>query len=134
MTISFDQARTMADAALNHAASLGVAVSVAVVDAHGHELVTMHMDGAMWATPGLARTKAQTAAVFARPTAVLAELTDKHPAISPQYQAQVGFVINTLGGGLPVEKDSAVIGGIGVSGASTAQDIECCEIAIRSLR
>lgn len=134
MTISLDQARTMADAALAHAVSLGVCVSVAVVDAHGHELVTLHMDGAMWATPGLARTKAQTAAVFTRPTAVLAELTDKHPAITPQYQAQVGFVLNTLGGGLPIERGGVVIGGIGVSGASTAQDIECCEVALRALK
>jgi len=130
MSITFDQARTLADAALAHARELGVSVSVSVVNDRGHELVTLHMDGAMWPTPGIARTKAQTAAVFMRPTAVLAELTAKYPVIETQYQAQVGFPLNTLPGGLPIERDGVVVGGIGVSGASTAQDIACCERAL----
>ncbi|MGH7001487.1 MAG: heme-binding protein, partial [Stellaceae bacterium] len=41
--------------------------------------------------------------------------------------------IVTFGGGLPIRIDEVVAGGIGVSGGSVDQDIECAQAAIDAI-
>ncbi|MBB3082391.1 heme-binding protein [Geodermatophilus sabuli] len=128
-----DQARAAADAALAHAAGLGVRVSVAVVDAAGMEVVVSRADGTPGFTAGIARTKAATAAAFQRPSGELREVDERRPEVLRVAGEQLGFRPTTLGGGLPVLRDGAVVGGVGVSGATPEEDTACAEAALEVL-
>ena len=131
--IGHDQARAAADAALAHAAGLGVRVSVAVVDGAGMEVVVSRADSAPGFTAGIARTKAATATAFQRPSGELRDVQERRPEVLEMAGVQLGFRPTTLGGGLPVLRDGAVVGGVGVSGATPEQDTACAEAALAVL-
>ncbi|MGY1823975.1 heme-binding protein [Geodermatophilus sp. SYSU D00079] len=131
--IGHEQARAAVDAALAHAAGLGVRVSVAVVDGAGMEVVVSRADGAPGFTAGIARTKAATATAFRRPSGELREVEERRPEVLVVAGAQLGFRPTTLGGGLPVLRDGEVVGGVGVSGATPEEDTVCAEAALAAL-
>ena len=133
MTLTLSDARALADHVLASALDRDLTVSCCVVDASGHELLTIRMEGAMWFTPGIARSKAQTAHAMRQPSADLGALAARVPDVITQIKAQVGFPFTILGGGLPVGPTSALLGAIGVSGASTDEDIELAAAAIAAL-
>lgn len=126
-------AQRIVDAALDRADSLGVLVSVAVVDAGGHLLAFARMDGAEIAGPTLAVDKAYTAVSQSAPTHELASLCAPG---GPLYglQANGGGRYVIFGGGIPLrdggDAGGPVIGGVGVSGASVEEDTECAHAAV----
>jgi uncharacterized protein GlcG (DUF336 family) len=124
-----DLARRMCQAAVEHATSLGVAVSVAVVDAGGHLVSFDRMDRAEIAGPHLAVAKAFTAVAHRCGTG---ELTaDAAPGGSLAALGSSGsgrYVV--FPGGLPLwAPDGRVVAGVGVSGASAEQDQACAAVA-----
>jgi uncharacterized protein GlcG (DUF336 family) len=121
--------RAIIAAAVDHARSLGVCVSVAVVDAGGNLKAFVRMDGAEIAGPTLAVDKAYTAVANQIATAELAVLAAPGgPLFGLHTSAGGRFVI--FGGGVPIFVDGAVVGGIGVSGAAVDQDVACAEAAL----
>lgn len=94
-------------------------LSVAVVDAGGHEVASVRTDGASWFTPGLARTKARTAAAFGRPSGDLAAMRAAYPEVFRLAGEQLAEAPTDLAGGLPVYDDNGLLGALGVSGASS---------------
>jgi len=80
MPISRDQARTIINAAQAHAQTLGIAVTVAVVDEGGLVKALDRMDGAPPLSSQIAEAKAQGAAVWHRDGHVLAEVAQQRPA------------------------------------------------------
>ncbi|NEK59916.1 heme-binding protein [Geodermatophilus sabuli] len=126
-------ARTAADAALAHATTIGLAVSVAVVDAAGWDVVVVRGDDTPGFTAGIARVKAATAVAFRRPTGDLAAIKESRPEVIDAVADQLSFRPTTLRGGLPLLRDGAVVGAIGVSGGTGEQDIECAEAALAAL-
>ena len=131
--IGQERAGAAVAAALEHAAGIGVEVSVALVDVAGFDLVVVRGDGAPGYTAGIARRKAATAAAFRRPTAELRDLQERRPEVIELAGEQLRFRPTTLGGGLPVRLDGEVVGGIGVSGATPEQDTECAAAALTAL-
>lgn len=114
------------DAATARARELGVAVSVAVVDAGGNLIAFLRMDGAEIAGPALAVDKAYTAVANRVSTAELAEQAGPGgPLFGLHACANGRFVI--FGGGVPVRAGDAVVGAVGVSGAAVSQDVTCAE-------
>ncbi|WP_369139767.1 heme-binding protein [Modestobacter versicolor] len=128
-----ERATAAAVAALQHARTIGVRVSVALVDLAGHELVVVRDDGAPGFTAGIARRKAATAAAFNRPSAELRDVQERRPEVLEVAGEQLRFRPTTLGGGLPWLLDGQVVGGVGVSGATPEQDTECAEAALAAL-
>jgi glc operon protein GlcG len=129
--IGQEQARAAVDAALAHAASIDLRVSVAVVDAAGWDVVVVRGDGAPGFTAGIARVKAATAVVFRRPTGDLADIKATRPDVIDAVADQLPFRPTTLRGGLPVVGDGGeVVGAIGISGGTGEQDIEVAEAAL----
>ncbi len=124
-----EQARTAVEAALAHAGTIGLHISVAVVDAAGWDVVVVRGDGAPGFTAGIARVKAATAVTFRRPTGDLAQIKETRPEVIDAVADQLPFRPTTLRGGLPVVRDGAVVGAIGISGGTGEQDIECAEAA-----
>lgn len=122
-------ARRMCEAARQHAASLGVAVSVAVVDAGGHLLSFDRMDTAEIAGPHLAVDKAATAVAHRCPSGDLAEEALPTGTLASLGSSGGGRYV-VFAGGLPLwSPDGRVVGGVGVSGASADQDLDCAAAA-----
>jgi uncharacterized protein GlcG (DUF336 family)/uncharacterized cupin superfamily protein len=127
--LTFDGARLCAEAAGAVAAERGVSPVVAVVDVGG-ELVYLHRpDAAQVASVGVATDKARTAAIYRRPSKDFEEQASNGRASALHLARAV-----PLQGGIPIVSDGEVVGAIGVSGASSAdEDQELAELGAAAL-
>jgi uncharacterized protein GlcG (DUF336 family) len=122
-------ARAIVAAVQAEARELGVAMSVAVVDA-GDQLVAFErMDAADLVGVTLARDKAFTALVNRMPTRDLA------PIVQPGaefygYESIAGGRTIVFAGGMPLERDGVLVGAVGVSGGDAAQDQKAVEAGV----
>jgi uncharacterized protein GlcG (DUF336 family)/uncharacterized RmlC-like cupin family protein len=124
--LTHDGARQAAEAAAAAARGRGVAPVIAVVDAGGELTYLWRPDAAQVASVRVASDKARTAAVFRRPSKNFEDQT-AHGRPSALHLA--GAV--PLQGGLPLLADGRVVGAIGVSGASSAdEDQELATIGV----
>jgi uncharacterized protein GlcG (DUF336 family) len=119
--IDADEAGRVIRAAIAKARELGVPQNVAVADAAGHLVAFHRMDDAKFLSIEIALAKAFTAAGLRAETAGLAPRTvPGGPGVGIQH-LHAGR-LTTLAGGVPIERDGQVIGGIGVSSGTTEQD------------
>ena len=131
-TIDALAANAAVRAAVEHAASLGASVNVAVVDAAGVLIAFLRMPGAFLHSIDIAIDKAYTAASFGLPTGQWHEVLQSHSvAVREGIVRRPRFV--TFGGGLPIELNGQRIGGIGVSGGSEEQDDAIAQAGLDAL-
>jgi glc operon protein GlcG len=97
--------------------------AIAVVDDGGNLVAVERLDNTFAAGANISIGKARTSALFKRPTKVFEDIINKGRTT---MVALPDFT--PLQGGIPIIVDGQVIGGIGVSGAASAQQDE--EIAI----
>ena len=98
--------------------------AIAIVDAGGHLLYLERLDGTFPAAAMVAFQKARTAAMFRFSSKILED------AIINGRGSLVTVGHNMLRGGIPIYYRGKVIGGIGVSGAASAdQDVEIGEVS-----
>lgn len=130
VTITLPLAMQALQAALSEAERASAKVSIAIVDASGQLIHLAHMDGTPAQCREIAQGKAFTAAGFGIPTAAWAErLRHCSAAVQQGLPLQAGLVL--FGGGEPFVLDGAVVGAIGVSGASEQVDGRCALAAVR---
>jgi glc operon protein GlcG len=110
-------ARRAAEASGAVARERGVAPVAAVVDAGGDLIYLWRPDAAQVASVGVATDKARTAALFRRPSK---DFEDQASGGRPSALHLAGAV--PLQGGIPIVIDGHVVGAIGVSGASSADE------------
>ena len=110
-------AKAAAEAAGAEAAERGVAPVIAAVDAGGALLYLLRPDAAQVASVDTATDKARTAAIYRRPSK---DFEDQASNGRPSALHLARAV--PLQGGIPIEHDGVVIGAIGVSGASSADE------------
>ena len=120
-------AQKAAAAALAKCEEGGYKVSVAIADHGGNLRVLLRGDGAGPHTTDSSFRKAYTAASLRRSTLELAELIAKVPSI--QALRDMNDRILILGGGLPIELEGEVVGGIGGGGAPGGHLDEACAAA-----
>lgn len=127
------EAQRVLDAAVAHASGIGVAVSVAVVDERGHEVLCARMDGTPWFTPHVARTKARSCVALGMDSADVAALDAAYPGLVRLIEEQVGHTVTGLGGGVLVtgadDESATVLGAVAASGATPEQDAEVARAA-----
>jgi glc operon protein GlcG len=92
---------------------------VAVVDTHGELVYFEKQDNCAHASTAISQHKARTAARYRRPTLVFERLYGKGPFFA--YLSTLDDVILSRGGN-PLMVDGKVIGAIGASGGTGAQD------------
>jgi ferredoxin len=115
-----------------YARSVGIAVTVAVVDEAGVPIAVGRMDGAASRTTELAISKAYTAAAFHLATADLAAQA-RQPWLRSLVVAHHGRLLPAAGG-LVIFDGITIIGAIGVAGGSASdQDVLCCQAALSVL-
>jgi glc operon protein GlcG len=106
-------------AAAAEARRQGWAVSIAVVDPAGELVAFLRLDGAPPSSVDISRAKARTAARFRRPTRALdSTLTAGRLAILGLEGA------TPVEGGVPIVINGDVVGAVGVSGVTSAQDAQ----------
>ncbi len=121
VVVDLDLALRMCAAARAEAEALDALVSVAVVDAGGHLVAFQRMDAAEIAGPVLARDKAYTAVAHRCATADLAAASAPGAELAGLSSADGGRYV-CFAGGVPLWSGGRVVGGVGVSGGTAAQD------------
>jgi glc operon protein GlcG len=127
--LTYAGARLAAEAAGAAAAERGVAPVVSAVDAGGALMFLVRPDTAQVASVQVTTDKARTAAIYRRPSK---DFEDQASGGRPSALHLARAV--PLQGGVPIKLDGEVIGAIGVSGASSAdEDRELAELGARSI-
>lgn len=122
-TLNLDGARRVIAAAQAEAHKSNATGVVAVVDDGGNLMALERLDGTFAAGANISIGKARTAVLFKKPTKFFEDV------IKNGRTAMVSVKDFTpLQGGIPIFADGQVVGGVGVSGASSAQQDE--ELAI----
>jgi glc operon protein GlcG len=121
-------ARLAAEAAAEAAAERGVAPVVSAVDGGGALIYLHRPDAAQVASVEVTTDKARTAAIYRRPSKDFEDQAASGRASALHLARSV-----PLQGGIPIEHDGEVVGAIGVSGASSAdEDNELAVIGARA--
>ncbi len=122
-SLTLDGARRVIAGAVAEARRLNTTGVIAVVDEGGNLMALERLDNTFAAGANISIGKARTAVLFKRPTKVFEEI------IKNGRTAMVALNDFTpLQGGIPIIVDGAIVGGVGVSGAASAQQDE--ELAI----
>jgi uncharacterized protein GlcG (DUF336 family) len=127
-TLSLQDAKRMLAAGEAEANKVGIPYNIAVVDAGGHLLAFSRQDGALIASIDLAIHKAFTARACDMSTGDLAELAQPGKPLYGIQCSNSGKIV-IFGGGLPIRRKGTVIGAIGTSAGTVAQDIQVAEAA-----
>ena len=131
--ITLDGANAMTTAALAHAKELGLQEVIAIYDESEILKSLVSMDGARITSVNFALDKAYTAARRQAATQDLADNFASAPAVTVQsFLKQPRLTL--LGGGMPIMVDGQVVGGIGASGGTIAQDIEVANAGLAAIQ
>lgn len=129
MQLNSHQAHTVIDGAESKAREMGLPVVVAVLDAGAHLKGFRRMDGAVLASIDIALRKATTAVLFQADSEAVWEYC-KPGAPAPGLELTNGGLA-PFGGGIPLKgRDGQVIGALGVSGGTVAQDVEVAQAGL----
>jgi glc operon protein GlcG len=115
-----------------HAAGIGAAVTVAIVDGGGHLQVLDRVDGASPMSARIAPAKASSVALFRRDGSDLMGLQQAYPAVFAQIIDVAGTPI-VAGGAARLIRRGAVAGAIAIAGGTLEQDDECADVGAGSL-
>ncbi|HXP92391.1 MAG TPA: heme-binding protein [Candidatus Binatia bacterium] len=121
--ISLDMAKQAAEAALAEAKKRGWPEAIAVVGPSGDLTYFLKMDDTQLASVTISQNKARTAARFRRETQVFFDAFESgHPYVGTLDPALVASI-----GGIPLIANGKLIGAIGCSGGTGAQDGIVCK-------
>ncbi|MFT0735711.1 GlcG/HbpS family heme-binding protein [Ralstonia wenshanensis] len=126
-TISLEAAQALLAEARRACAARGFAATIAITDVGGHLRAFERADAAPFLTAEVAINKAWTAASFGMSTHQWNQYMAE-PAVAPLAHHPR---LMPVGGGVPIFYEGRLVGGIGISGGSAAQDHEAAEEALR---
>ena len=115
--INLATVKKVAAAAAEEAAKLKINVVIAIVDTGGNIVYIERFDVVQWGSLDVALHKAKCSIMYKRPTKALEDLIAKGTLT---YLTLDGIM--AIEGGVPILQDGKIIGAIGVSGGSPAQD------------
>jgi uncharacterized protein GlcG (DUF336 family) len=129
--LTLETAKQLLAVAEQKARQMGLSSDIAIVDEGANLIAFYRMDSARIAGIDISQNKAWTSVAMQMPTANLAQSAlPGGPSFGINTTNQGRLVI--LGGGIPFISKDKVIGGIGVSGGTSAQDIEVASAAVQA--
>ena len=129
--LSLDLALTLLARVREEAETRDLSLAVAVVDDGGHVLASQRMDGAALGAMRLAVGKAFTAVSWATPSGEFARSTQ--PGGDDWGWNTTDPKIVVYAGGIPLLVDGELVGAIGASGGTAAEDEGCVAAAAAAL-
>jgi uncharacterized protein GlcG (DUF336 family) len=130
-TLSLDLALALLAAVRDEASARGLALAVAVTDDGGNVVASARMDGAALGAMPLAVGKAYTAVLWNAPTGAF--MASTQPGGDDWGWNATDPRIVVYAGGVPLHADGALVGGVGASGATAAEDEACVLVAVEAL-
>ena len=126
LSITLENAKKAVLPALAEAAKNNWSMAVAVVDPAGNLVYYEKMDNTQLGSANVSIDKARSAALFKRPTKAL---QDTLAAGGEGLRILALQGATPVEGGIPLVSDGKIVGAIGVSGATSAQDAQCAKAA-----
>ena len=124
--VTLADARRVIAAAEAKAAEIGQPMNIAVVDGGGNLVSHVRMDGAWIGSIDISINKAFTSRAFDITTKDLADNSQSGDQFFGIHVSNRGRIM-IFAGGIPLKRDGAVVGAIGVSGGSGVQDHQVAE-------
>ena len=128
--LTTDQALSLLAAAREESSRVGVPMSFAVMDAGGHLVGLLRMDGAPWISTDVAQGKAWTAAAYGMPSAGQKAKMDSLPNFSTALTTMTSGRFTPQPGAVPVYDGDRLLGALGASGGTGQQDEDVCSAAV----
>lgn len=129
--IALEQAKKVLAGAEAEAKKNSWNVVISVVDPGGQLVAMSRLDNTQFGSIEVAREKAYSAVAFRRPTKVFQDLIGK----GGENLRLLGLSgASMLEGGIPIVVDGKIIGGVGVSGVTSAQDAQTAQAGIDALK
>ena len=128
--ISLEQAKKVMAGAEAEAKKNSWPVVIVVLDSGGNLVMLQRLDNAQWGSVEIAKEKARSAVALRRPTKALQDLIAQGGA--NLRLLNIGFSV--LEGGIPIIVDGKIIGSVGVSGVTSAQDAQTAQAGIDNLK
>jgi uncharacterized protein GlcG (DUF336 family) len=130
-SITLETAKKAAAPALAEAARNNWAMAVAVVDPAGDLVYFEKMDATQAGSVVVAVDKARSAARFKRPTKAFQEMLASGGDGLRVFRIKGAVPVE---GGVPIVVDGKIVGAIGVSGGTSAQDGQCARAGVDAVR
>lgn len=132
--LTYEGARAILEAAAKKAREMKVPMCIAVVDEGGHLLAFCRIDDAKPSSIQVAQTKAISAATRRAPTGPVPNEENASVLLSLGLPLASAGAVTCIRGGLPLEWESTVVGAVGVSGGTEAEDVEVARAGLKALR
>ena len=130
-SITLAEAKKAAEAALAPAKTNGWTVVVAIVDAGGHLVYLEKLDETQVGSVPVAESKARSAAIYKRSTKMLQDVLARGGDGLRVLRLEGAIPVE---GGVPLLVDGKLVGALGVSGGSSAEDEACAVAGAAALR
>lgn len=127
--LSHAEALILIQGARKKATEIGVPMCISIVDESGNLIAFERMDGGKVTSITISADKAYTAAAARKATHDY-NAVNVPGSLAFGIHTEVGGRISSVGGGLPVFVNDEVVGGIGLSSGTPAQDMECAEAGL----
>ena len=124
LSISLENAKKATTPALAEATKNNWAMAVAIVDPAGNLVYYEKMDNTQLGSANVAVDKARSAALFKRPTKAFQDALAAGGDGLRILRIQGATPVE---GGIPLVSDGKIVGAIGVSGGTSAQDGQCAK-------
>jgi glc operon protein GlcG len=131
LPISLENAKKAAAPALAEAAKNNWNMAVAIVGPSGDLIYYEKMDNTQLGSANVAIDKARSAALFKRPTKAFQDVLAAGGEGMRVLRLQGAVPIE---GGIPLVMDGKIVGAIGVSGATSAQDAQCAKAGADTIK
>jgi uncharacterized protein GlcG (DUF336 family) len=120
-SLSDELANALVLATVNHGRSVGLKLCAAVVDLGGNLQAFLRGNGALLSSVSISQDKAYTAANFGRPTGDVSDaIANRSALLRADFGNRPHMAL--FAGGLPIVVDGVLVGGLGVSGATSQED------------
>ncbi|MFD0872316.1 Uncharacterized conserved protein [Chlamydia abortus] len=129
--LTLETAKRLLAAAEQKSRQMGLSSNIAIVDDGGNLVAFQRMDNARIAGIEISKNKAWTSVSMQMPTANLAQTAQPGGPTFGINTTNFGRIV-ILGGGIPLVSNGHIVGGIGVSGGTSAQDIEIANAAVQA--
>ncbi len=130
--LTAETALQLISVAREYAATLDTPMAFAIVDAGGHPVAMLRMDGASLLAATTVLAKARTAVFCQRPTHVTVERASRFPEVWSSLASTAVPPLLLSMGGFPLECHGQIVGGFASSGGSGEQDIEVSQQALEA--
>jgi uncharacterized protein GlcG (DUF336 family) len=129
--ITLDQAKKAMAGAEAEAKKNNWPVVITILDSGGNLVMSQRLDGAQFGSVEVARDKAYSAVAFRRPTKAFEDGLAQGGANLRLLNLRGASMLD---GGWPIVIDGKIVGGIGVSGVTGAQDAQIGKAGVDALK